>query len=260
MNKSAHNVLAPTNIFPGRFAGRTAVITGGGSGLGLESARRIVAEGGRVALWDFNADALKEAVNSVKVDVTKILDVSNHSAVSVAAAESCKILGKIDILINSAGITGATASVVEFPIESWLRVLDVNLNGVFYCCREIVPFMLQTGYGRIINVASVAGKEGNPRASAYSASKGAVIAFTKSLGKELATNGILVNSVTPATFESAILEQMPESQIEYMKTRIPMGRLGQVSENAALVCWLASEECSFSTGATFDISGGRTTY
>ena len=145
-------------------------------------------------------------------------------------------------------------------MESWLQVINVNLNGTFYCCREIVPLMLAHGYGRIVNIASVAGKEGNPQASAYSASKAGVIGFTKSLGKELATKGILVNSITPATFESPILDQLPQSQIDYMRSRIPMGRLGLAEESAALVCWLASEECSFSTAATFDISGGRTTY
>jgi 3-oxoacyl-[acyl-carrier protein] reductase len=248
------------SIFANRFAGRTAVVTGGASGLGLEAAKRIAAEGGRVALWDFNADGLREARKAVGAAITNVLDVSDHSAVAAAAAQCRKGLGRIDILVTSAGITGATEPVVDFPVESWKRVLDVNLTGIFYCCREIVPFMLQNSYGRIVNVASVAGKEGNPSASAYSASKGGVIAFTKSLGKELATKGVLVNCITPATFESAILQQLPQSQIDYMKSKIPMGRLGETAENAALVCWLASEECSFSTAATFDISGGRTTY
>jgi 3-oxoacyl-[acyl-carrier protein] reductase len=248
------------SIFANRFAGRTAVVTGGASGLGLEAAKRIAAEGGRVALWDFNADGLREARKAVGAAITNVLDVSDHSAVAAAAAQCRKDLGRIDILVTSAGITGATEPVVDFPVESWKRVLDVNLTGIFYCCREIVPFMLENSYGRIVNVASVAGKEGNPSASAYSASKGGVIAFTKSLGKELATKGVLVNCITPATFESAILQQLPQSQIDYMKSKIPMGRLGETAENAALVCWLASEECSFSTAATFDISGGRTTY
>ena len=150
--------------------------------------------------------------------------------------------------------------VVDFPLEDWRRVIEINLNGVFYCCRQVVPLMVANGYGRIINVASVAGKEGNPNASAYSASKAGVIGFTKSLGKELALTGVLVNCITPATFESPILEQLPASQIEYMRSRIPMGRLGEVEESAALICWLASSECSFSTAATFDTSGGRATY
>jgi 3-oxoacyl-[acyl-carrier protein] reductase len=188
------------------------------------------------------------------------VDVANHAEVVDAARQSREALGRVDILVNSAGITGATVPVQEFPLESWLQVINVNLNGTFYCCREIVPVMLEQGYGRIVNVASVAGKEGNPRASAYSASKAGVIGFTKSLGKELATGGVLVNCITPATFKSPILDQLPQSQVEYMRSRIPMGRLGEAAECAALVCWLASEECSFSTAATFDISGGRTTY
>lgn len=248
------------SVFATRFAGRTAIVTGGASGLGLETAKRIVTEGGRVALWDVNSEALDAAKKASGADCAFVLDVTDHSMVVAAAAASRKALGRIDVLVTSAGITGATAPVVEFPIDSWRRVIDVNLTGLFYCCREVVPFMLENKYGRIINIASVAGKEGNPGASAYSASKGAVIAFTKSLGKEMATKGVLVNCITPATFESAMLAQMPQSQIDYMKSKIPMGRLGEASENAALVCWLASEECSFSTAATFDISGGRTTY
>jgi 3-oxoacyl-[acyl-carrier protein] reductase len=247
-------------IFADRFAGRNAVITGGASGLGLEVAKRIVAEGGQVALWDFNKDALESAAKIVKSSLICHVDVSDYSEVQQAAAKTKKALGKVDILVASAGVTGATDPVVEFPVESWRHVIDVNLTGLFYCCREIVPFMQENGYGRVVNIASVAGKEGNPNASAYSASKAGVIGLTKSLGKELATKNILVNCITPATFESPILSQMPQSQIDYMKSKIPMGRLGEAAENAALVCWLASEECSFSTAATFDISGGRTTY
>jgi len=174
--------------------------------------------------------------------------------------ESFKALGRIDVLVNSAGITGATASVDQYPIDSWLRVMDVNLNGLFYCCRAVVPHMVANNYGRIVNVASVAGKEGNPNASAYSASKAGVIGFTKSLGKEYATQGIIANALTPATFESPILEQLPQSQVEYMASKIPMGRLGEVHESAAMVCFMASEECSFTTASTFDTSGGRTTF
>jgi len=250
----------PDHIFPGRFSGRTAVVTGGASGLGFLTAQRIRQEGGRVAIWDLNPVTLEKA-RATLGDVHAVrLDVGNHDEVVRAARASTDALGRIDILVNCAGITGATAPVQDFPVESWLQVLNVNLNGTFYCCREIVPRMLENGYGRIVNIASVAGKEGNPKASAYSASKAAVIGFTKSLGKELATSGILVNSITPATFESPILDQLPQSQIDYMRSRIPMGRLGLGEECAALVCWLASEECSFSTAATFDISGGRTTY
>jgi 2-dehydro-3-deoxy-L-rhamnonate dehydrogenase (NAD+) len=248
------------SVYANRFAGRTAIVTGGASGLGLCTARRIVAEGGRVALWDINRAALEEAKVEIGADHVVALDVSKHDEVARAATQSSAALGKLDILVASAGITGATKAVHEFPIDNWQRVVDVNLNGLFYCCREIVPLLLSNGYGRIVNVASVAGKEGNPNASAYSASKAGVIGLTKSLGKELATSGVVVNCITPATFESPILSQLPKAQVDYMRSRIPMGRLGDVEESAALVCWLISEECSFSTGATFDISGGRTTF
>ncbi|HMH64643.1 MAG TPA: SDR family NAD(P)-dependent oxidoreductase [Rhizomicrobium sp.] len=247
-------------IFKDRFSGRTAVVTGGASGLGLQTAKRMIAEGARVALWDFNPASLETARKEIGASFSQVVDVSDHQAVSKAAQDTYAALGKIDILVASAGITGATVPVAEFPIDSWLQVMNVNLNGLFYCCREITPLMAKHGYGRVVNIASVAGKEGNPNASAYSASKAGVIGFTKSLGKELATSGVLVNCITPATFESAILSQLPKSQIDYMRSKIPMGRLGEAEENAALVCWLASEECSFSTAATFDISGGRTTY
>jgi len=246
--------------YAGRFAGRTAVVTGGASGLGKASAARIVAEGGKVVLWDLNADALKAAAEEVGATHVVALDVADPDAVAAAAEDSNKALGKIDILIASAGITGATVPVHEFPIDSWKRVVDINLNGVFYCSRAVVPFMLANGYGRIVNVASVAGKEGNPNASAYSASKAGVIGFTKSLGKELAGKGVIANSLTPATFESPILAQMPQSQVDYMRYKIPMGRLGEVDESAAMVCFMASEECSFTTASTFDTSGGRTTF
>ena len=248
------------SAYQGRFAGRTAVVTGGASGLGKASAARIVAEGGKVVLWDLNADALKEAAEEVGATHVVALDVSDADAVAAAAEASNKALGKIDILIASAGITGATVPVHEFPIDSWKRVVDINLNGVFYCSRAIVPFLLENGYGRIVNVASVAGKEGNPNASAYSASKAGVIGFTKSLGKEMAGKGVIANALTPATFESPILAQMPQSQVDYMRSKIPMGRLGEVDESAAMVCFMASEECSFTTASTFDTSGGRTTY
>ena len=186
--------------------------------------------------------------------------VADNAAVVQATEESVALLGHIDILVNSAGITGATAPVDAYPVDSWLSVIDVNLNGLFYCCRAVVPHMVANGYGRIVNVASVAGKEGNPNASAYSASKAGVIGLTKSLGKELATRGVIVNAVTPATFDSPILEQLPRSQVDYMLSKIPMGRLGEVQETAAMVCFMASEECSFTTASTFDTSGGRTTF
>jgi 3-oxoacyl-[acyl-carrier protein] reductase len=247
-------------IYAGRFAGRNAIITGGASGLGLEAAKRITAEGGKVCLWDLNPEALANAQKESGAVQTIALDVSDAKAVEAAAAESNKALGKIDILINSAGITGATHTVIGYPIDSWLKVMDVNVNGLFYCCRFVAPLMVEGGYGRIVNISSVAGKEGNPNASSYSASKAAVLGFTKSLGKELATKGVIVNAVTPATFESPILRQVPQSHIDYMRSRIPMDRLGTAPEIAAAVCWLVSEECSFTTASTLDTSGGRTTY
>jgi 3-oxoacyl-[acyl-carrier protein] reductase len=247
--------------YANRFAGRTAVITGGASGLGKAVADRIVAEGGQVCLWDLDAEGLKAAAAEVGAAHTMALDVSDQAAVAAAAqAANAALGGRIDILVASAGITGATAPVHEYPLDSWRRVIDINLNGLFYCCREVAPFMIAGGYGRIVNVASVAGKEGNPNASAYSASKAGVIGLTKSLAKELATQGVIANSLTPATFESPILEQLPQSQVDYMRSKIPMGRLGEVHESAAMVCFMASEECSFTTGATFDTSGGRTTF
>jgi NAD(P)-dependent dehydrogenase (short-subunit alcohol dehydrogenase family) len=248
------------NTFANRFKNRTAIITGGASGLGLRTAHRIVREGGKVALWDIDADILEDAKKTTGAQHVVALDVADPQAVGAAAKSSVEALGKLDIFVGSAGITGATRPVHEFPVASWQRVIDVNLNGLFYCCRELVPMLLANGYGRIVNVSSVAGKEGNPNASAYSASKAGVIGLTKSLGKELATHNVLVNCITPATFESPILSQLPPSQVDYMRSKIPMGRLGNVEESVALVCWLASEECSFSTGATFDISGGRTTF
>ena len=246
--------------YSGRFEGRCAVITGGAGGLGKAAAARIVAEGGKVVLWDLNADQLEAAKAETGAAGVVALDVSKLEDVTAAAKTSAEILGKIDILIASAGITGATVPVWEFPVESWLKVMDINLNGLFYCNRELIPYMLQNGYGRIVNIASVAGKEGNPNASAYSASKAGVIGFTKSLGKELATKGVIVNALTPATFESPILAQLPQSQVDYMRSKIPMGRLGVVDESAAMVTFMASEECSFTTASVFDTSGGRTTY
>ena len=247
-------------IFENRFKGRTAIVTGAASGLGKAAAARIVSEGGTVVLWDLNAEALAEAQTDIGATDVMALDVSDREAVAAAAKASRDILGKIDILINSAGITGATVPLWEFPVDSWLKVMDINLNGTFYTCREVIPYLLDNGYGRIVNVASVAGKEGNPNASAYSASKAGVIGLTKSLGKELATRGVIVNALTPATFESPILAQLPPSQVEYMRSKIPMGRLGIVDESAATVCFMASEECSFTTSSVFDTSGGRTTY
>ena len=248
------------SIYAGRFAGRTAIVTGAASGLGKAVAKRIVAEGGNVALWDVNAEALALTQDEIGAMHMVALDVSNHAAVVAAAAESRNALGQVDILVNSAGITGATAPMWEYPVDSWKHVFAINVHGLFHCCREVVPFMVESGYGRIVNLSSVAGKEGNPNASAYSASKAAVIGLTKSLGKELAEKGVIANALTPATFESPILAQLPQTQVDYMRSKIPMGRLGNIEESAAVVCFMASEECSFTTAATFDTSGGRTTF
>jgi 3-oxoacyl-[acyl-carrier protein] reductase len=248
------------SVYAGRFAGRNAIITGGASGLGKQVAARIVAEGGQVALWDLNLEALAATKEEVGAAHVVALDVSDYAAVAAAAKETAAALGKVDILICSAGITGATATVWDYPVDSFQRVIDINLNGLFYCNREVAPFLLENGYGRIVNLASVAGKEGNPNASAYSASKAGVIGFTKSLGKELAGKGVIANALTPATFESPILAQLPQSQVDYMRSKIPMGRLGLIEESAAMVCFMASEECSFTTASTFDTSGGRTTF
>jgi len=247
-------------LYPGRFQDRVAAITGGASGVGREAAFRITAEGGRVFLWDRDASALAVAAAAIPGARTARVDVSDAEDVARAADVAFRVYGRFDILIASAGITGPTASLWEYPLEEWRRVIDIDLHGVFNSCRAVVPLMLRKNYGRIVNISSVAGKEGNPNASAYSTAKAGVIGLTKSLGKELAQTGVRVNCVTPATFKSPILSQLPQSQIDYMKSKIPMGRLGEVDEVAALVCWLASEECSFSTAATFDISGGRTTY
>lgn len=247
-------------MLPGRFNGRVAVVTGGASGSGKAVAARIVAEGGTVALWDMGEAALERARQETGATLTFTVDVTDAAAVADAAKATWEALGSIDLLTCSAGITGPTAPVAEYPLDGWRRVLAINLDGVFHCCRAVVPYMTANGYGRIVNMSSVGGKEGNPNASAYAASKAGVLGFTKALGKELATSGVLVNAVTPAVFRTQLLEQMPRSQIDYMVAKIPMGRVGEVNEVAALVCWLLSEECSFSTAATFDLSGGRSTY
>jgi 3-oxoacyl-[acyl-carrier protein] reductase len=247
-------------VIHGRFVGRTAVVTGGASGAGKAVAERLMAEGARVSLWDQDLDALSAVRAEIGADDIRAVDVSEPEAVQAAAEATAGAFPKIDLLVCSAGITGATAPVVDFPIDSWKRVIDINLNGVFYVCRAIVPLMRANGYGRIVNVASVAGKEGNPNASAYSASKAGVIGFTKSLAKELATSGVLANCITPAVFVTPLLQQMPQSQVDFMKSKIPMSRFGEVPEVVAMICWMLSDECSFSTGAVFDISGGRTTY
>jgi 3-oxoacyl-[acyl-carrier protein] reductase len=243
------------------FRGRTAVITGGAAGIGFAVAQRLASSGATVVLWDRDAAALAKANAALPNGaLVQAFDVADADAVANAAEATAKAAGRIDILVCSAGITGPNVSTWEYPIGAWREVIDVNLNGLFYCNRAVVPMMIANDYGRIVNIASVAGKEGNPNASAYSTSKAGVIGLTKSLGKELAKTGVRVNCVTPAAVRTAIFDQMTPQFIDFMLTKIPMGRFGAVDEIAALVCWLASDECSFSTGAVFDASGGRATY
>jgi NAD(P)-dependent dehydrogenase (short-subunit alcohol dehydrogenase family) len=248
-------------IHQGRFEGRRAVITGGASGIGLGVATRLVAEGASVCLWDLDQDAIARATASLGAKSIGIgVNIADWEQIERAAAETAQRVGGIDVLVASAAITGPNGVLWEYPVDKWRQVIDVNVNGMFHCSRAVVPHMLNGGYGRIVNVASVAGKEGNPNASAYSASKAAVIGLTKSLGKELATKNITVNAVTPAAVRTPIFDQMSQQHIDFMLSKIPMGRFGQVEEITALVCWVASEECSFTTGSVFDASGGRATY
>jgi 3-oxoacyl-[acyl-carrier protein] reductase len=240
---------------------RHAIITGGAAGLGLATARRLLASGASVTLWDVDGDALARAVRELGAGADSVVvNVAEVESVRAAVQHTLRAHPALDILINSAGITGPNAKVWDYPVDAWAQVLQVNLNGLFYCCREVVPHMRARNYGRIVNIASVAGKDGNPNASAYSASKAAVIALTKSLGKELADTGIRVNCVTPAAVKTAIFDQMSPEHIAFMLSKIPMGRFGTPEEIAAMVAWLCTEDCSFSTGATFDLSGGRATY
>lgn len=243
------------------FAGRHAVVTGGAAGLGYGIAERLIASGGSVTLWDRDEAAAAKACAALggKAFAVKV-DVAQQSSVAAAVAATLADAPRIDALVNSAGITGPNTRLWDYPVDDWRQVMDVNINGVFLCCREVVAQMRKQGYGRIVNIASVAGKEGNPNASAYSASKAAVIALTKSLGKELADTGIRVNCVTPAAVKTAIFDQMTPEHIAFMLSKIPMGRFGTVEEVAAMVGWLCTEDCSFSTGAVFDLSGGRSTY
>jgi 2-dehydro-3-deoxy-L-rhamnonate dehydrogenase (NAD+) len=243
------------------FNGRTAVITGGAAGIGFAIAQRLLASGGRVSVWDRDAAALDKAKARLIAGIdTRVVDVADAASVDAAAQAATSALGRIDALVCSAGITGPNTTTWEYPVDAWRQVMEVNVNGVFLCNRAVVPVMLKQEYGRIVNIASVAGKEGNPNASAYSTSKAAVIGLTKSLGKELAKTGIRVNCVTPAAVKTAIFDQMSQQHIDFMLSKIPMGRFGQVEEIAALVAWLCTEDCSFSTGAVFDVSGGRATY
>jgi 3-oxoacyl-[acyl-carrier protein] reductase len=243
------------------FEGRRAVVTGGAAGIGLAVAARLAQSGAALCLWDRDERALAAARTAIGAGtITQPLDVTDHPAVERAAQAADAALGGVDVLVCSAGITGPNTTTWEYPVDAWRQVFDVNVHGLFHCVRAIVPIMRRTGYGRIVNIASVAGKEGNPNAPAYSASKAAVIGLTKSLGKELAKTDIRVNCVTPAAVRTAIFDQMTQQHIDFMLSKIPLGRFGSVDEIAALVCWLASEECSFATGAVFDASGGRATY
>jgi 3-oxoacyl-[acyl-carrier protein] reductase len=240
--------------------GRAAIVTGGAAGIGLAIARRLVASGARVSLWDRDAAALESAARTLGGSHTATVEITNEDAVASAFAASASALKRIDALVCSAGITGPNTTVEQYPLAAWKEVIDINLTGLFLCNRAVIPHMTANGYGRIVNIASIAGKEGNPNASAYSASKAAVIALTKSLGKELAKTGIRVNCVTPAAVKTGMFAQMTQAHIDFMLSKIPMGRFGEVDEIAALVTWLATEECSFSTGAVFDLSGGRAVY
>jgi 3-oxoacyl-[acyl-carrier protein] reductase len=236
-----------------RFSGKVALVTGGASGIGAAVVRRLLAEGARVASLDIRNGAPEGALVLAG-------DVSRSEEVDAAVAETKRELGPVDVLVCSAGVPGASLPTVDVSDEEWRRVMGVNADGVFFSNRAVIPSMVERGYGRIVNVASIAGKEGNPMAGAYSASKAAVIAMTKAIGKDLARTGVLVNCVAPAVVETPILDGITDEHIGYMVERIPMGRMGEPEEVAALICWLASDECSFSTGATYDVSGGRAVY
>ena len=243
------------------MAGRHAVITGGATGLGYAIAQRMLASGARVTLWDRDHAALSRASGELGPKAfTVLVDVAEHASVVDGLRLTLAQTPVVDALVNCAGITGPNVKVWDYPVQEWQRVQQVNLNGLFYCCREVAPHMRAHNYGRIVNIASVAGKDGNPNASAYSASKAAVMALTKSLGKELADTGVRVNCVTPAAVRTAIFDQMSPEHIAFMLSKIPMGRFGTPEEVAAMVTWLCTEDCSFSTGAVFDLSGGRSTY
>ena len=243
--------------------GRVAVVTGGARGIGWAIAHRFLQSGAQVVLWDVDAQELQQAVESLSAFGTvsgQAVELTDDAAVARTTQATVAHAGRIDILVNNAGITGGNGLTWELDPQVWRRVVDVNLIGPYLTCRHVVPVMLQHNQGRIVNIASVAGKEGNPQASHYSASKAGLIALTKSLGKELATRGILVNAVTPAAGKTAMFDQMTQAHIDYMLGKIPMGRFLEVQELAAMVAWLSSDECSFSTGAVFDITGGRATY
>jgi 2-dehydro-3-deoxy-L-rhamnonate dehydrogenase (NAD+) len=245
------------------LSGRRAVVTGGAQGFGRAIAERFLASGARVSLWDLNpesnAQTARELGGSPGVH-TVTVDVSKREAVDAAATATAESLGGIDILVANAGITGPNFTTWEYPPEDWVRVIEADLLSVYYCCRAVVPLMLRQKYGRIVTISSVAGKEGNPNASAYSAAKAGIIALTKSLGKELARENVAVNCITPAAARTRILEQMSQAHVDWMLAKIPRGRFLEIDELASMATWLASEENSFSTGAVFDLSGGRSTY
>ena len=242
------------------FKGRTAVVTGGARGIGLACAAKIAAGGGRVALWDRDMDRARQSAASLGDAIAVQVDVSSDKSIVEALAKTERDLASPDVLVASAGITGPNTTVIQYPVDAWQQVIDINLTGVFLCNRALAPGMVKRGWGRIVNIASVAGKEGNPNASAYSASKAGVIGLTKSLGKELATSGVLVNCVAPAVVKTELFSQMTEQHIQFMLSKIPMNRFGEVDEVAEMVSWLASPLCTFSTAAVFDLSGGRATY
>ena len=241
---------------------RVAVVTGGAQGFGLAVSERFIEAGAKVIIWDIDEDAAKQAIDKVNSEnlTYQIVDVSDFENINKSLVKIENQHGKIDIFINNAGIAGVNTTVAEYPLDEWKKVINLNLNSVFYCCKAVVPFMEKNNYGRIVNIASIAGKEGNPNASAYSTSKAGVIGLTKSLGKELAQKNIAVNCVTPAAAKTRIFDQMTEEHINYMLSKIPRNKFAKVEELASLVTWLSSEENSFSTAAVFDLSGGRATY
>jgi 3-oxoacyl-[acyl-carrier protein] reductase len=244
------------------LSNRVAIVTGGAQGFGLAISERFIQSGAKVIIWDIDKEAVETAIKKInsKNCIYQIVDVTNFEEIKKNLNDIESNHGKIDIFINNAGIAGINTTVAEYPLEEWNKVIDLNLNAVFYCCKAVVPFMIKNNYGRIVNIASIAGKEGNPNASAYSSSKAGVIGLTKSLGKELALKNIAVNCVTPAAAKTRIFDQMTQEHIDYMLSKIPRNRFAKVNELASLVTWLASEENSFSTSAVFDLSGGRATY
>jgi 3-oxoacyl-[acyl-carrier protein] reductase len=244
------------------LSNRVAIVTGGAQGFGLAITERFIKSGAKVIIWDIDKEKAEIAIKKInsKNCFYEIVDVTNFDEIKKILNDIESNHGKIDIFINNAGIAGTNTTVAEYPLEEWNKVIDLNLNAVFYCCKAVVPFMIKNNYGRIVNIASIAGKEGNPNASAYSSSKAGVIGLTKSLGKELALKNIAVNCVTPAAAKTRIFDQMTKEHIDYMLSKIPRNRFAKVDELASLVCWLASEENSFTTAAVFDLSGGRATY